>query len=66
MGKYTMTQAAKKINRSIQTLRSWEEEGLIKPERDDRGWRYFSDADIIKLEQIKKNKLQIKLSGIGG
>lgn len=63
---YTSGQAAKKIGRSIQTLQVWEAEGLIKPGRDDRGWRVFTEADIEKMEQIKVQKLQVKISGKGG
>lgn len=64
--RYTSGQAAKEINRSIQTLQGWEAEGLITPARDDRGWRYFTEDDIKLLERIKKEKLQVKLSGTGG
>lgn len=64
--RYTSSEAAKKIGRSIQTLQAWEREGLIAPDRDDRGWRYFTDQDIEKLEKIKREKLLIKLAGKGG
>lgn len=67
MGKtYSTSQAARKVNRSIQTLMSWEAEGLITPGRDDRGWRVWTDQDIDILEEIKKQKLSIKLGGKGG
>jgi DNA-binding transcriptional MerR regulator len=64
--RYTSGEAAKKVGRSIQTLQIWEADGLIKPARDDRGWRYFTEDDIKILEKIKKEKLQVKLSGMGG
>jgi DNA-binding transcriptional MerR regulator len=67
MGKtYSMKQAAEMIDRSILTIKKWETEGLISPERDDRGWRQFTDDDIKQLESIKREKFNIKHSGIGG
>lgn len=62
---FTSSQAAKLIGRSVQTIQIWEAEGLITPKRDDRGWRIFSRDDIEKMEYIKQQKLQLKMSGKG-
>lgn len=62
---YHISQVAEKINRSKQTIQRWVKEGLLDPHRDDRGWMIFTDADIDRLEEIKKEKLNIKISGIG-
>lgn len=37
-----------------QTLRLWERERLIWPERTDRGYRVYREADIVHLKEIKR------------
>lgn len=58
MTKMTLTikQAAERIERSEQTILSWEKEGLLIAQRDDRGWRQFTEDDIERLEKIKRDK----------
>lgn len=51
------------IQRSIQTIVTWEKEGLISPKRDDRGWRVFSQEDIQKMEEIKRTRIKHSLAG---
>lgn len=62
---YHISQVEEKIGRDRQTIRRWIKEGLLEPQRDDRGWMIFTDQDIKRLEEIKKEKLLIKVSGVG-
>ena len=38
---------------SIQTLRLWERERLVRPERTERGYRVYSEEDVRWLQRIK-------------
>lgn len=37
-----------------QTLRLWEREGLIQPDRTDRGYRIYVEPDVDRLREIKR------------
>jgi DNA-binding transcriptional MerR regulator len=63
MGSYlTCGQAAKKLRVSISTLKRWVgEPGLSMEElRNRNGWRLFSEEDLGRLKEFKK---QLKRSG---
>lgn len=48
---YTRKEVADLVGVSTQTIRLWEDAGVIPPSvRDDNGYRYWKDAE---LEQIK-------------
>lgn len=51
-------EAAFLLDRRIGTIRKWEREGLLpdefKPERDDRGWRYWSQDQIDGIREWMK------------
>lgn len=64
-GYLTIKEVAEKIGRSTQSILKWENDGLISPLRDDRGWRLFSEEDLEKLEEIKKAKREAMFSGQG-
>lgn len=36
------------------TLRRWEKEGLVKPYRDHRGYRFYTEEDLQRLAQWRK------------
>ncbi|KAF1298444.1 MerR family transcriptional regulator [Enterococcus sp. JM4C] len=55
--KYSIGEFSKVIDLSIDTLRYYEKEGLIKPERNSTNQRVYSEADIAWMEFIKKLKL---------
>ncbi|MBF0483989.1 MAG: MerR family transcriptional regulator [Candidatus Omnitrophica bacterium] len=47
----TITEVAGVIGISTKTLTRWEKDGkVIKPKRDWRGWRVYSDADVRKIK----------------
>ncbi|WP_342770188.1 MerR family transcriptional regulator [Oceanobacillus chungangensis] len=51
---YSIQEVAEEVNVPASTLRHWEKEGLIEPERDiDNGYRKYSRADIRRLLIIR-------------
>lgn len=44
--------AAEQIGIHPETLRKYEKKGLIKPERDDTGERFFTDQEIEQIRRI--------------
>src|SRR3990172_6955349 len=63
---YSIGSAARMLNVSVQTLRMFENEGLIIPFRTTGGHRSYSDADIERLECIRKaiNEEKISINGM--
>lgn len=59
---YTIGQFAKKINRSVETLRDWERKDLLVPGRRQKGKRsdrYYTEAHYSKaIELISGNPIQ--------
>lgn len=47
-----ISDVAKKIGRSVDTLKRWEAEGLIQPARDERGQRRFEDDDVAVCKRL--------------
>ncbi|MDH5484626.1 MAG: MerR family transcriptional regulator [Gammaproteobacteria bacterium] len=45
--------AAKQLNITVQTLRFYENEGLIRSKRTDGGTRYFDEEDMQRLRAIR-------------
>jgi MerR family transcriptional regulator, heat shock protein HspR len=61
---FLISQVAKKLNIHIQTLRNWEKNGLIKPNRIGQV-RIFSHYDLEKCSYIKRfSKKGVQLSRI--
>ena len=54
--KYSIGDFAKLTVRGIHTLRYYEHEGLIAPERNSSNRRCYSDKDLIWIEFIKRLK----------
>jgi len=50
--KYSISVVAEMVNVHPQTLRLYEREGLIKPQRTNRQTRLYSEADIERLRSI--------------
>ena len=50
---YTTGQFAKMANVSNRTIRYYDKQGLLKPHHiSEKGYRYYSDDDFVKLQQI--------------
>lgn len=60
---YSIGEFSKITNLSIDTLRYYEKEGLIAPERKENGRRYYSEKDITWIafiKRLKETKMPIK------
>ena len=53
---FTIGEFSKQTKISIYTLRYYEKEGLIKPQRLDNGRRVYTDRDITWMDFIKRLK----------
>ena len=43
----------KLIDRDRNTILRWEREGLVPhPQKDSRGWRFYTEADVEKLKEF--------------
>ena len=64
--RYAVTAVATRVGVRIQTLRRYEEYGLLEPMRSDEGYRLYSDADIARIERIRRlvNDLGVNLAGV--
>jgi DNA-binding transcriptional MerR regulator/quercetin dioxygenase-like cupin family protein len=49
---YSVSVAAQKVGFSPATLRLWERQGLVTPQRSASGYRSFSDEDVGRLRRI--------------
>ena len=50
---YTSGQFARKANVTLRTIRFYDKKGILKPSfRNDNGNRYYTDEDLVKLQQI--------------
>ncbi|WP_159943095.1 MULTISPECIES: MerR family transcriptional regulator [unclassified Nocardiopsis] len=65
-GLYTISVAAELAGIAPQSLRSYEERGLVAPVRTDGGTRLYSDDDIARLRRVAELTAQgVNLAGIG-
>jgi len=62
---FSIGSAARLLGVSVQTLRSYEAEGLILPEKSTGGQRRYSRADIERLECVRHAITEQKI-GIAG
>jgi MerR family transcriptional regulator/heat shock protein HspR len=63
---YTIGHVAHLICVSPQTLRYYEKEGLIIPQRSNRGTRRYNEEDILRLRRVREMIVQegLNVSGI--
>ena len=64
--RYQIGVAARMLDCHPQTLRLYEREGLIEPDRSDSGVRLYCDADIELLRRIQRftQDLGVNLAGV--
>jgi DNA-binding transcriptional MerR regulator len=44
---YTIKDLALRLDRSVLTIKRWEQQGLIpKARKDSRGWRVYTEAEV--------------------
>jgi len=47
---YRIGEVAKRLGKTILTIKTWEKKGLIpKAKRDSRGWRAYTEDDIERI-----------------
>lgn len=65
-GYYSISVVAKMFDVHQQTIRLYEKEGLISPERTAGGTRLFSEEDVDRLEEIINltHKMGVNISGV--
>ena len=51
---FSIGEVSKSIGLAPQTLRLWEREGLIQPDRTGRGYRVYAEPDVDRLREIKR------------
>lgn len=56
MKKYSISQAAKMLSLSKDTLRYYDKLGLVQPTRGENKYRYYSDMDILLLKYVEVMK----------
>lgn len=63
---YVISVAARMVNLHPQTLRTYEEMGLVKPARSAGNVRLYSIADIERVRQIQRltDELGVNLAGV--
>ena len=64
--RYMISVAAELVGMHPQTLRIYENKGLIRPKRTNGGTRLYSDADVERLKLIQQltNELGLNLAGV--
>ena len=64
--RYVITAVAARVGVRVQTLRRYEEYGLLEPMRSASGSRLYSDADIAEIERIRRlvDDLGLNLAGV--
>jgi hypothetical protein len=50
-----MRELSKQIDRNSHTIRGWERDKILPrglvPHRDDKGWRYWTDSQVVKMKE---------------
>ena len=54
--KYKTSEICNRFDISRATLFRWESEGLLKIERDWRGWRVYTECNLKSIEKIIKSR----------
>ena len=64
--RYMISVAADLVGMHPQTLRIYENKGLIRPKRTNGGTRLYSDADVERLKLIQRltSELGLNLAGV--
>lgn len=65
-GVYVISVAARLAEMHPQTLRKYDKEGLVKPQRSEGSRRLYSDSDVERLRVIRRlaDELRLNLNGV--
>jgi DNA-binding transcriptional MerR regulator len=56
--RYRINSLAKELGVSVQTIKNYEEKGILpKARRDDKGWRYYTEEDVLKVRALYMDDL---------
>lgn len=63
---YVISVAARLVDMHPQTLRKYDKEGLVKPQRSQGSRRLYSDSDVERLRVIRRlaDELGLNLNGV--
>ena len=63
---YMISVAAELVGMHPQTLRMYEQKGLIRPKRTPGGTRLYSEADVERLRIVQRltNEVRLNLAGV--
>ena len=53
MGKFSISQVSEQLKISKDTLRYYDKPGLLRPERGDNKYRYYTERDMLDLQYIQ-------------
>ncbi|GAB4575542.1 MAG: heat shock transcriptional regulator HspR [Anaerolineae bacterium] len=64
--RYTISVVARLVNLHPQTLRNYEESGLVVPQRSQGNFRLYTERDVQRLRKIVRltNDLGVNLAGV--
>ncbi len=65
-GRYMISVAAELVGMHPQTLRMYEQKGLVRPKRTPGGTRLYSEADVERLRIVQRltTELGLNLAGV--
>ena len=56
--KYRINTLAKELGVSVQTIKNYEEKGILpRARRDSKGWRYYTGEDVLKVKALYMDDL---------
>ena len=57
--KHRINALAKSLGVSAQTVKNYENQGILpRARRDARGWRYYTDEDILKIRALYVSEIR--------
>lgn len=58
-------EAARRVGVSASALRLWERQGLIRPSRSPGRYRWYSDADVARLREVRRLRREAHINAAG-
>ncbi len=56
--KYRIHSLARELGVSVQTIKNYEEKGILpRARRDEKGWRYYTGEDVLKVKALYMDDL---------
>jgi DNA-binding transcriptional MerR regulator/quercetin dioxygenase-like cupin family protein len=64
-GSYRIGEVARRVGVSASALRLWEQQGLIRPARSSGRYRLYSDADLVRLRDVRRMRQEERVNAPG-